>query len=461
MGKTMNRQNKIKAGFIAILSGILLLMTGYAMAEIQGVTGTAFNLVAKEGYISTGDGDSVYMWGYAHTGPQALHNNGSMQFPGPTLIVEQGDTVTVTLDNALPDPDKNSVSIVFPGQTDVTRTGGTEGLMTSESTGPGDIVTYSFTAGNAGTYVYHSGTQSDLQVEMGLIGTLIVRPATANQAYDDAATTYEHEYLYMVNEADAAIHALVQSGQQHLVDMSKHHPVLWFVNGRNLPDDLFADFAPWLPNQPYGGTIRMHPGDRVLMRFVGGSLDTHPLHLHGNNFEIIARDGRMLESDPGNSGPDLAVSDNTLPVLSMATYDAIFEWTGEKLGFDVYGPVAHDCIDNVDNRTGAGTPDGYDDGLLAMADGLNNDWEYCADHNMAFPVILPELLDMTFGGFYSGSQYLGDEGALPIGEGGLNLNGGFMFPWHSHTEAELVNNDVFPGGMFTILIVEPPAVPIP
>jgi FtsP/CotA-like multicopper oxidase with cupredoxin domain len=102
----MNRQNKIKAGFIAILSGILLLTTGYAMAEIQGVTGTTFNLVAKEGYISTGDADSVYMWGYAHMGPQALHNNGNMQFPGPTLIVNQGDTVTVTLDNELPDPDR-------------------------------------------------------------------------------------------------------------------------------------------------------------------------------------------------------------------------------------------------------------------------------------------------------------------------------------------------------------------
>jgi hypothetical protein len=316
--------------------------------------------------------------------------------------------------------------------------------MTNESTGPGDIVTYSFTAANAGTYIYHSGSESDLQVEMGLSGTLIVRPATANQAYDHVGTTYEHEYLYMVNEVDAAIHDLVQAGLTHLVDMSKHHPVLWFVNGRNLPDDLFGDFTPWLPTQPYGAMIRMHPGDRVLMRFVGASLDTHPLHLHGNNFEIIARDGRMLESDPGNSGPDLAISDNTLPVLSMTTNDAIFEWTGKGVGFDIYGHITHDCVDNVNNRTGLPPADGYDDGLLAMGDGVNNAWESCdpEDHGNAFPVILPELLDMTFGGFYSGSQYLGDEGALPIGEGGLNLNGGFMFPWHSHTEAELVNNDV-------------------
>jgi hypothetical protein len=33
--------------------------------------------------------------------------------------------------------------------------------------------------------------------------------------------------------------------------------------------------------------------------------------------------------------------------------------------------------------------------------------------------------------------------------------------WHSHTERELTNYDVFPGGMMTMLIVEPLAVPIP
>jgi hypothetical protein len=32
--------------------------------------------------------------------------------------------------------------------------------------------------------------------------------------------------------------------------------------------------------------------------------------------------------------------------------------------------------------------------------------------------------------------------------------------WHSHTEKELTNFDVFPGGMMTMLIIEPPGVPI-
>ena len=87
--------------------------------------------------------------------------------------------------------------------------------------------------------------------------------------------------------------------------------------------------------------------------------------------------------------------------------------------------------------------------------------EYAGDHGKKMPVELPALQDMTFGGFYSGSPFLGDFGDLPPGEGGLNLNGGMVFMWHSHSEKELANNDIFPGGMMTMIIVEPNGVPIP
>jgi hypothetical protein len=52
-------------------------------------------------------------------------------------------------------------------------------------------------------------------------------------------------------------------------------------------------------------------------------------------------------------------------------------------------------------------------------------------------------------------------GALPPGEGGLNPTGGYTYMWHSHTEKEMVNNDVFPGGLMTMLLIVPPGVPMP
>ena len=73
-------------------------------------------------YISQPDGASVYSWGYGCTAapsgfaPSAIGGAscGDMQIPGPTLIVHQGDTVTVTLTNNLPAAAGNT-SILFPG----------------------------------------------------------------------------------------------------------------------------------------------------------------------------------------------------------------------------------------------------------------------------------------------------------------------------------------------------------
>ena len=69
----------------------------------------------------------------------------------------------------------------------MTATGGAAGLLTTEAGADGGTVTYTFTAGSPGTYLYESGSDVAKQVEMGLYGALIVRPdAGADFAYDDA-----------------------------------------------------------------------------------------------------------------------------------------------------------------------------------------------------------------------------------------------------------------------------------
>ena len=72
----------------------------------------------------------------------------------------------------------------------------------------------------------------------------------------------------------------------------------------------------------------------------------------------------------------------------------------------------------------------------------------------SFPVTLPEQQSLTFGGFWSGGPYLGTAEPIPPLQGGLNPGSGYTFMWHSHTERELTNDDVFPGGMMTMFIVE-------
>lgn len=433
--------------FSTAAAAIVMLVSGAAQAGIDGITDASYSLAARAGYISVPDGGSIYSWGYT-TGP-------TMQLPGPTLKVTAGQTVTVTLTNNLPSAAGN-VSIVFPGH-EVSASGGVSGELAQEAT-PGSSVTYTFTAAEPGTYTYHSGTQPDLQVEMGLYGALIVYPVApvagcAQSAYDHPGTCYDREYLYLLSEVDLHIHraAEAQAGGAGPIMLpgGAYHSEYWLLNGRAAPDTMAMAGTATLPTQPYDAMTRMHPGERVLMRVIGAGREMHPFHHHGNHARVLAHDGRLIRGadDPATqlAGPTVF----TIHSVPGGTTDAIFEWTGKDLGWDMYGHTDGDgtICDDTDG-------DGYNDDAAGVA------WEWCADHNEPIPVTLPALSSMGLGGFYSGSPFLGAMGSLPPGEGGLNPGAGFAFMWHSHTEREMVNNDVFPGGMMTMLIVEAPWVVI-
>lgn len=434
-----------------------------ARAAVLGATGASpsprFELVARADTISTSDGDSMWMWGYASSG-------GRMQYPGPTLVVNQGDTVTVTLWNELPVP----VSAVFPGQA-VVASGGADGLLTREvaaappggRTGP---VTYRFVASAPGTYQYHSGTRPDLEVEMGLVGAIVVRPVVAGKvqtswAYGDASTAFEQEFLFLLTEADPLIHTAVALGCRSSaacdlsgVDTTRRRPTDWFINGRNFPDTLADPALPVFPTQPYNCAPMFHPGDRVLLRVVDGGLDLHPLHTHGQNHLVIARDGRLLRTT-ASARADLAVSDYTTTAVPGETADLIWgPWTGARLGWDVYGTPdvnPHTCTAAAGSAFDATTH------------------EYCPDHGKPIPVTLPSQSELTFGvgggGMWGGTPYLGVPGDLPplnpADLAQVNAVGGISFMWHSHAERELTTNNIFIGGMATMALVVPVGVPVP
>src|SRR6266436_9660253 len=179
-----------------LASAAALLLTAAVQAAAPGITGPTFALTAQPAYITQPDGQAVYSWGYGCTTapasggfvPASLSATvtgnipvtpfcNTMQVPGPTLVVTEGVPVSVTLTNGLP-PSAGNTSILFPGF-NVTATGGVAGLLTQEAA-PGNPVTYTFTATTPGTRSYYSGTQGDLQVEMGLYGAIIVVPSSAN-----------------------------------------------------------------------------------------------------------------------------------------------------------------------------------------------------------------------------------------------------------------------------------------
>src|SRR3989441_653183 len=359
---------------LAAMVAMALLLPATAHAAAPGITGPTFNLTAQPAYISQPDGAMVYSWGYgcngAPSGYAAISSGtfcNSMQVPGPTLIVTEGQAITVTLTNGLPASAGNT-SILFPGL-NVTASGGVVGLLTQEAV-PGGTVTYTFTAGTPGTRAYYSGTQGDLQVEMGLYGAIIVLPAAvpaacttglaasnltaeatwgesdfrlAAAAYDHPKSCYDREYLFQFSEMDPNIHtqALAQvtarvgclagaMGCSLNVPTEPYRPAYFMINGRSMPDDMDPNYSVQYPHQPYNGNPHMHPGEQTLLRIIGQGRWQHPFHEHGNHVRILARDGNLIlsASDQNSLAEPLLFTTTTTPGLAM---DGIFYWTGKGL----------------------------------------------------------------------------------------------------------------------------------
>jgi manganese oxidase len=408
---------------------------------VDGITGPNFGLVAVEGHVSTAEGGSVYAWSLGDA-----RGGTGFQYPAPTLIVNQNDAVNITLANHLPFP----VSLVFPGQGKVTASGGTAGLLTRDAPamvgGVPGTVTYSFTASQPGTYLYNSGTRPELQVEMGIVGAIIVRPTGFSKlststwkAYGTADSAFDQEFLFLLSDMDPVIHADVEEQRlaytgngnpifNPVIDTTTHNANYWFINGRTAPDDMMMAFSKALPAQPYDCSPTLHPGQEMLVRMVGAGHDAHPFHQHANFARNIARNGRLLQSSPAATNADLAYLTFTIPTYPGETTDGLFTWTGTGLGWDMYGHSTNDAL---------------------------RAYEDPADHGKPFPVMLPNEADMDFGPWYGGSPFFGVAASLPPNLGGFDPTGAFIYMWHSHNEREIVNNNVFPGGMLTMLFVIP------
>src|SRR5438105_2840616 len=153
---TMNRMLPL----LAAAAGSLLAVA--AQAAAPGISGNTITLTASPAYLTQPDGLSVYSWGYGCTGGALASGQSfvpattttpfctTMQVPGPTLVVTEGQTVTVTLTNNLPASAGNT-SILFPGFTLTSACpAANQGLLTCEAA-PGGSVTYTFTASLRGT----------------------------------------------------------------------------------------------------------------------------------------------------------------------------------------------------------------------------------------------------------------------------------------------------------------------
>ncbi|MDJ0323683.1 multicopper oxidase domain-containing protein [Cryobacterium sp. PH31-AA6] len=247
----------LAGGGLAVLVALLVPATA-AQAATVACTSPG-DLYAVSGSATLGT-QTVNVWGYSTTAA------GVTRPGGPTLCVNAGDTVTITLHNQLTE----NTALLFQGQE-----------MVPDRTGaaPGTATSYSFTASRPGTYLYEAGLvpNGQHQVAMGLYGALIVRPATANQAYDATTTAYDDEAVLVLSEIDPALN---NAADPAAFDMRKYAPRYSLINGKAHPD-----------TDPIAATA---PGNKVLLRYVNAGNQYHSVASLGAEQRIIALDGSPL-----------------------------------------------------------------------------------------------------------------------------------------------------------------------
>jgi len=247
-------------------------------------TARTFDITASEAMVEMVDETQVYMWLFdAGMGPK---------WPGPVLIVEEGDPITVNFTNALDEPH----AFTIPG---VTTTG---------PVAPSATTTVAFTAPTAGTYLYFDDLNAPVNRVLGLHGVMIVKPTAGNtpyttptlevqQLFDDFGTAPlfpgqawdpMRDWLWVLGNVDPQWHALALAGTPiDPVAFQQGFLARYFaINGKT---GYWADHDP---------TVMLHGyvGQPALIRCVQPGMHMHALHWHANHLYLLAENGVVRDN---------------------------------------------------------------------------------------------------------------------------------------------------------------------
>jgi FtsP/CotA-like multicopper oxidase with cupredoxin domain len=241
------------------------------------------------------------------------------QVPGPRLRVTEGDRVRINVRNELPE----STTIHWHGLVLPNAMDGPANI-TQKPIEPGGRFTYEFTAGQPGTFFYHSHDKPDRQQSLGLYGALIVDPADRSV---DAAYDYDQEAVIQLQEWTEKEGYTFPS-----MLMEGALPNFFTINGKAYPD-----------TEP----IRMRVGEKVRVRFIGSHNNfVHPMHIHGGPFRIVQTDGEPVPR-PGQWTKD------TVNVGPGERYDVI--WSARRPGrWLLHCHIPHHTTNNNVEQQGGG-----------------------------------------------------------------------------------------------------------
>jgi len=225
-----------------------------------------------------------------------------LRMPSAPIRVEQGDEVTVELENTHYMPH----TIHFHGTDHAYMEGGegNEGVpQTSEKpVNPGDSRTYSFTPRQSGTMFYHCHVQPSTHVLMGLQGMFVIAEERTNntmqtfnigggrvrnppkaveerydRVYDMHYTDVDHELHEIVNVSNDP--RVVSKMMNRGYDVTEREAEYFLLNGKSFPYTARES------------QVIVEEDEEVKMRVLNGGEESVSLHTHGHKPTATHLDG--------------------------------------------------------------------------------------------------------------------------------------------------------------------------
>lgn len=256
-----------------------------------------FSLTALSGTRTQIDGVSTYHFSFS--------DDGSVRNPGPILLCQEGDNITVNLTNRL------LTKVAFA----------VGGIGKRIEVLAGASVSLAFTAPAAGTYLYYDDLNGGVNRIMGLHGPLIVMPkGTKTQSFSNGPT-FRRQYVWVFAEFDSNWSNLVRTNGDNYVaggalKSSGFTPRYFTINGTSYPNTHDPD-----------STISGAYGEAALIRIINAGMAVHSPHFHGNHVDIISVN-RANQAKPKTK--------DIVPLFALDCRDVIFPM---KVPPDAYPPV--------------------------------------------------------------------------------------------------------------------------
>ena len=288
----MKRRDFLKLGGAGCVSSLMegVGLLSWTPRTYAAVVSHTFYIT--DGFIDQIDGTSVYFRGFSS-------DSSSLNIPGDSLIVQEGDTVEITLVNTL----SHFHSFVI------------DGVVDSGAIAPGETMTIRFVANNPGSYMYYDGVSLPYNRLLGLHGGLAVMPSGSSNELYAGSPTFVKQYFWIFHDIDPTWHDRLRRGLQPNTDYVPRYFTINGLGGRPPGSPGNGDPSKDAMHDPRTA-LHGHVGDRSLVRILNAGLCAQSVHTHGNHMEWL--------SENGNVRPDVWKKDCIYLDGDMGALDVIY-----------------------------------------------------------------------------------------------------------------------------------------